>query len=108
VTLPTSPGARRGTPCRHCRAAGGWYCRGLCRRCWSDQSIRALYPPRRDLTPEQLRGEPGRAFRASGPPPEPTDGLPGSEAKIAALCERAAAGVGLWHPGDALPEKDWR
>lgn len=38
--------------------------------------------------------------------PAPTVALPGTQAKLRALEARAAAGLALWHPGDALPELD--
>ena len=38
------------------------------------------------------------------PPPEPTDCPPGSVGKVDAMAARVAAGVGLWHPNDAMGE----
>jgi hypothetical protein len=38
--------------------------------------------------------------------PEPTAALPGTPEKFAVLCQRAAAGQLLWHPGDAVLDDD--
>lgn len=38
-------------------------------------------------------------------PPEPTKHLPGTEAKVCVLMERAARRLSLWHPDDAKPSR---
>lgn len=86
-------------PCRHC--GGRYSCRprGLCWPCHRDGAVRALYPVKD--SPHSRRGV-GNGVMASAPPPsEPTDALPGSEAKMAVLAARAARGESLWHPSDA-------
>jgi hypothetical protein len=57
---------------------------GLCLRCY--HRGRAAYVPAGRREPSTL--------------PTPTSALPGTEAKIAVMAARLAAGERLWHPGD--------
>jgi hypothetical protein len=84
-------------PCRHCRRLTRRHARGLCQTCYRDPHVRgrfaALRPTRKRRTataamdPETARG--------------PTHHPPGSPGKIAVLAARWAAGLPLFHPGDA-------
>ena len=90
---------KRRPPCRHCGGNVACRPRGLCWPCFGDPAVRALYPT--SAAPTSRRGV-GNGVMASAPPPsEPTDALPGSEAKMAVLAARAARGESLWHPSDA-------
>jgi hypothetical protein len=46
---------------------------------------------------------PGHGLRVAsrGRPAEPTNALPGTAGKVAAMEERARLGLDLWHPDDA-------
>lgn len=96
--------------CRRCEQERGWLCRGLCTACYRDPVVREEYgaPP---------RSGGGRPWPDAdhcgdwGSPVTPCLGLPGSEAKVQALQERAALGISLWHPQDLrlsdLPASYW-
>ena len=81
--------------CEHCGNRRVTMPRGLCRSCYDTPCIKRLYPCVR------------LAFRGLGlaaphsQPALPTSALPGSEAKIRVLEERALRGETLHHPGDA-------
>jgi hypothetical protein len=64
-------------------------CRRIAERRW-----RAEHP-----SPKGLRGAGVRGYTGHSPD-TPTDAPPGSTGKIAALEQRAALGVGLWHEMD--------
>ena len=83
-------------PCRHCQCRPGRRNKGLCARCYSDRGVRATYPTQSRYGRRSDVGAPG--IRRV---PEPTDALPGSEAKILVLIGRAERGESLWHPRDA-------
>lgn len=88
-------------PCRHqcgrtVTAIRAKTHRGLCWTCFTTLAIRDLYPPRQARHVDHL-GD----LRM---PRTPTAAPPGSEAKIEVMCERAARGERLFHPGDA---RDW-
>lgn len=84
--------------CRHCLRPCGAHARGLCRSCYAKPGVRGLYPPLRGNGPRV----PDRPRRVDWP--APTAALPGTEAKLAVLAARAAAGQWLFHPRDARPE----
>jgi len=84
--------------CRHCQEDRYLFARDLCRRCFDQPDIRALYP----VAPHGRRGV-GR-HNAPTPPAEPTDAAPGSAAKLQVLAARAAAGQALFHPRDECLE----
>jgi hypothetical protein len=82
--------------CRHCNRKPPSRPRGLCWVCFYSPGVRDLYPStskfcRRGVT-ERLGILPL--------PAEPTDALPGTAAKIAALTLRASRHEQLWHPED--------
>lgn len=86
--------------CRHCGRTRYMEARRLCHRCYKDPAIRPLYRPKGGPDGGGMRGI-GLGNIQSLPLPEsPTDARPGSEAKIAVLAARAAAGRRLWHPRD--------
>lgn len=83
------------TPCLHC-GKPGTAGRGLCNACYLKPKVRYLYPCKIAVKekPEQMEAD---------EPDDPTGALPGTEEKIRVLEERAARGVGLFHPQDARP-----
>jgi hypothetical protein len=89
--------------CRHCRQ-GRAVRRGLCRRCYYDRpGVRELYASGNAAAAREAQAEAGRNERPAAA--RPTRALPGSEAKLRVLVERARLGVQLWHPNDArVPE----
>ena len=90
VTLKFTPGAKL-IYCKHCREWKEPRRRGLCADCYRNQNIRKHYPP------AYYREELPAYF---GEPLTPTDAAPGSEAKIRVMAERAAMGLGIFHPRD--------
>jgi hypothetical protein len=85
--------------CRHCGVRKVTRPRGLCWRDFYDLSVREQYPPTGDPK-YQSRGVQDFTGRAK-PPSAPTVAPPGSPEKVAVLCERARAGVSLWHSQDS-------
>ena len=87
-------------PCPICSAptpiSTGATRRGICYRCFKDPSVRESLPPSKYA----CRGVADRCG-AAPMPAEPTGHPPGSPGKIEVLCQRAARGERLWHPGDA-------
>lgn len=82
-------------PCLHCHQRPGNRRYGLCWRCYeSGPEVRAQYVPPRKV--EEIPD-----YNEASKLPEPTSAPPGSAEKYAVLCERAAAGLALNHPGDA-------
>jgi len=81
--------------CLHCQSRQKVQgLRGLCRICFDDLDVRACYPSVHDLA------------QLSPPlPPESTDALPGSWAKIEVMRQRVADGYQPHHPDD--PKYDW-
>jgi hypothetical protein len=93
--LPRTSRPRPGAvPCRHCGRLTPVAPRGLCRPCYLAPHVRSLYPPARAGRDPALGG-------LAPMPTEPTTALPGTPAKVAVLCRRAAQGEALWHPEDA-------
>jgi hypothetical protein len=83
--------------CRHCRRWKAIRPRGLCTRCYETNGVRELYPV------SQSNG----AVRSGVPavsrgdlPPERTATVPGTEARIRVLEERAAMGWALFRSDD--------
>lgn len=89
--------ATTGAVCRHCVRRPAYKPRGLCHVCYYVPGVRERFPS----TSKFARRGVGHGCRGYALPDSPTDAMPGSEAKIAVLCERFAAGVALWHPHDA-------
>jgi hypothetical protein len=92
------PLPRHGTPCRHCGQAPINRPRGLCWHCWHDAEVRDLYPPSVSKFARRGNGCGHGGYRL----PEPTDALPGTEAKVRVLEERARRREQLFHPQDAV------
>jgi hypothetical protein len=82
--------------CRHCQARPGYRARGLCRFCFYDLAVRALYPcgslSRRGIATDNVTPSPCR----------PTAALPGTHAKLATLEGRCERGEALWHRLDPV------
>ena len=70
--------------------------RGLCWGCYYTPGVKELYPP---ASPYARRGI-GNVNRTSRLPAAATDAEPGTAEKVAVMCERAARGESLFHPGD--------
>lgn len=85
--------------CLHCRRNKPQrHKRGLCFRCYHHEpGVRSQYPTSGSKYARRGIGHGG----GLNPPDEPTAAVPGSEAKVAVLEQRAAAGLRLWHPEDA-------
>ncbi len=96
-------------PCLHCakpalsQANMDAHRRGLCRACYEEHAVRALYPVQRIC-----RGKPivwtslPDLFRILPLAPFPTLALPGSEAKILVMMDRASRSLAINHPLDAI------
>lgn len=82
--------------CRHCHRRRVNRSRGLCWACYYNPTISDRYATAGG------RGRRGICVANESPPPcaMPTAAIPGTEDKVAVLCERAEAGVALWHPLD--------
>lgn len=85
-------------PCCHCARRKAYTVRGLCWTCLQDPAIRVLFPStskfaRRDrvMDAEDYEPQPCR---------EPTEAIPGTDAKLAVLVARVEARVELWHEDD--------
>ena len=88
-------------PAKLCRACGHSKvnrARGLCWVCYYTPGMRDRFP---STSKYGRRGEGRLIGRRAVPLPIPTNALPGTPEKIAALATRAAAGEALWHPNDA-------
>jgi hypothetical protein len=85
-------------PCGHCGRTRHLPCRGVCSTCYKRPGVRGGFAPSR-FAPAEVAD-----FNGPGSRPTPTDALPGTEAKILALHERAQAGQELFCRGDR--EKD--
>jgi hypothetical protein len=92
-------------PCKHCGINMGSHARGLCYRCWSNPTIKDLYPADRRCN----RGVSCTNTNITRAMPTPTTALPGTEEKFEVLCQRAERGEQLFHPLDATHEEDgWK
>jgi len=88
----------RRSPCRHCSLLRVVKRRGLCHRCYYTKAIRRLYSDNR----KRGAGSVGNDWVRPTPlPDEPTDALPGTEAKVEVMRARFAERQSLWHPEDA-------
>lgn len=83
-------------PCRHCGKVRTFRRRMLCGTCYDRPAVREAAGGGFGHGYEGRRRRPGRRL-----PAEPTDALPGTEAKIRVLERRAARGEQLFHPLDA-------
>lgn len=87
--------ANYGNCCRNCGKLRAHFARGLCRGCWQRKSIREQFP--------QIKLKKENPYLTQGKlvlPEHATDALPGTEAKILVLQQRAAEGTLLFHPLD--------
>lgn len=88
-------------PCRHClQRPCAPYKRGLCRRCYRDPEIRALYPRLHNRTYNHI------PMPILPLPDEPTLAWPGSRAKILVMIERMSTGRHPHHPHDARLDRE--
>ncbi len=92
--------------CKHCKQSRRIVAVGLCHTHYTDVEIRKLYPKTKPGARKQVgdmsRFRPIGGDNAAGKPPrEPTDAVPCSDDKVAALQARVARGEALWHPGGA-------
>ena len=97
TTRPAITAARR--PCAACSrdfTAGRW-ARALCWPCRQRPEVRAAFRVGGKYTRRGVADYNGPVTPADAPTPAP----PGSPGKVAAMEARAAAGVSLWHEGDA-------
>ncbi len=83
--------------CRHCNRVPSNRPRGLCWSCYYRPGVRDLYPSTSKFARRGVADRVGRVPL----PEEPTKALPGSEAKVLILIERARKRQSLWHPDDA-------
>jgi hypothetical protein len=83
--------------CRHCQKVRSNRPRGLCWSCYYRPGVREQYPS----TSKYARRGVGDFNGQTGLAAKPTEALPGSEAKVEILAERARLGLSLWHPHDA-------
>lgn len=84
--------------CVHCLTSPVSRPRGLCWRCYYRPGVKENYPTRilRRWQPKLIVGSHEHAS-----PGEPTGALPGSEAKILVMIDRAERGESIFHPLDA-------
>lgn len=94
--------------CRHCRKNKIVRPRGLCWRCYYTLGVKDLYGTANPKNAKYAnRGVGlGVGLAADRGVVEPCPHPAGSEGKIAALAERAAAGLPLFHPADSLALAD--
>ena len=83
--------------CRHCQKVKSNRPRGLCWSCYYRPGVRDQYPSTSKYARRGVSDFNGKTSQAT----LPTSALPGSEAKVAVLAERARLGLSLWHPLDA-------
>jgi len=81
-----------GSNCLHCGIRKARRARGLCWRCSITREIRCLY----GIKDSRYNRRGAGSSEAHGVP-EPTQAMPGTEAKIEVLRCRAEAGLLLWH-----------
>ena len=91
--------------CVHCNFLSAKRARGLCHRCFADQSIRKCYAPSQRAS----RGVGINGLASGKPPLEPTDVvsqpcLGVDNPKLLVMAERAMLGLSLFHPKDARVE----
>ena len=96
----TSPSPSPTPLCRHCRIARVNRPRGLCWSCYHTPGVRDRYATASTSRYSGIDAVPDRHGRTPLPD-APTTARPGTADKVAVLAARAAAGVSLWHPGDA-------
>lgn len=82
--------------CRHCGLRPRHRAGGLCVGCYAKPGVREGY-----LFRAACRGY-GLGNHRRELPPAQTFAAPGSAEKIEVLSERAASGLSLWHPRDAV------
>lgn len=81
------------TTCKGCFRFLSIRKRGLCGRC-----VREVYGEKPVQTRHRPKGRPD--FNGIPPLAEPTEALPGTEAKIRAMAERVARDLAVFHPDD--------
>lgn len=108
ATAPSKP--RTGT-CEICqrqfpiRPQSNWqrYCSQECKGVAYYRRRKGILPPNppRGKSYDEIVAECAAVDAARVPPEEPTSARPGSGSKVEVLAERVAAGLTLWHDGDA-------
>lgn len=81
--------------CQRCNERKATRPRGLCAQCYYHSGERTQYTSGHVCTPKGGDFHGGYSL-----PPEPTTAGPHTAEKIEVLAQRAAARVGLFHPGD--------
>ncbi len=87
--------------CCHCHAKRANRPKGLCHSCYYTPGVRALYKS----TSKYVQR--GHGTDEGTREPEPTEAMPGSEGKMAALHQRLATGQQLHHRNDGHYVKDY-
>lgn len=84
--------------CRHCQKNRPNRPRGLCWSCYYTPGVLEQYPSTSKFARRGIDGNDNN--RGNRPLPKPCRAIPGSEAKVAVLEERARRGLSLFHPAD--------
>lgn len=93
---------RTKAPCRHCGIVKPIRVRRLCWNCSRDFDILRRYPPDLRFGSSGF----GLGFAGGHQPAFPTACLPGTDAKIEVMAERAARRETLFHPADGLVDQE--
>lgn len=118
---PASATTQSTVVCLYCEKPGAKVIfRGLCTACYSRPKIRAMFPLEPGAIDPKKRNPP--VYRPNRVeecirihlsrseelplPDEATDAIPGSDAKVAILEERARKGEALFHPSDRRKRKN--
>lgn len=101
MTLQMSDGKNTWKICRHCNTRNVNRPRGLCWPCYYKPGVRDLYPSTSKYARRGVSGD-----NTNRPLPDfKTEALTGTESKIQILELRAMLGQQLFHPEDAVEEK---
>ncbi len=90
--------------CRHCQQRQVVRPRGLCFNCYYAPGVRDLYPS----TSKFARRGYGGNVNSDAKPITPTQAVPGSPEKIAAMQERAKMNVSVFHVHDEPMDRESR
>ncbi len=91
-----------GPACRHCHQKRANRPRGLCWSCYYTPGVREQHPSTSKFARQGVRDRLGKVPL----PAEPTSAIPGSPEKVAVLEQRARMRVSLWHPADAVMDRE--
>lgn len=95
-------------PCCHCKRRKAYTVRGLCWTCLQDPEVRVLFPSTSKFARKGGAMDDEENEYIPSPCPEPTNAIPGTDAKVAILEARLAARVELWHEDDVRFEHNSR